>query len=647
MAHIHASTTPAFDPPANTDRATQTAIETRPSLPQDTVSLEARRHVPGGHPLASRIGLDGVTGSGVRQARQTIHPHLRSDRGDGRGDAGIQTDHVDSVRQQSLDNVRGMFRGVDNQTAIGLAQDIDMSRRIAEAGEMPSPPGALASDCICLPPDLMAYRVATADGGYKLRYNCPEINGTGFGGIRDMHPAQLEEVMRTVERAGQEIAARARADGEVPLVVVANSGREGAQRTDGAYPPSSNSKMIWEKMFVADRMAGAFASEHHDVFVESLDAHVGDYHKAIDAINADASLSPAESKQRKEQAYQDACGRMAAHKDRPLVLLGYSVDMAACCRIENGRPTLFGRPLNGPYNDRGLQNLALVQDKSFDYHTFHPMNVTVKEAVDKFEAAKSRAAFLASDDFSKLGAIAEARGFRFDPLGVEQVRHFPRGAAEPAELAGKDDFEKAELRSTYFRGLQEHEGNAGVLAAWDDFARVGLKPLFKPNGTGQSKGIIAARKNETREQFLQRFEDNRAEIARLFGKGAGYPFMVMPLLKLDETAANEAYDLRFATYQNVDDKQQGKIRSVPLILKKEPPKAGPSAASELEFSPTNVTAAVAKTGKKGSDFIVSLCSSEGLKQSHLSEDNMKSISLYFAAYQAWLLKNTYPRGAAS
>lgn len=646
MAHIQSSNLSPIHENGMVNQSTQTEAENRPSLPSDGASPEARRRAPGSHPLAAsyRTSTDTVTGTDVPQALQSIHKHSHTPNPHHAGmDAGIQTMHHDSVRTQSYENVKALFKGVDNQTSVGLEQDIELSREIALAGEMDSPKGARASDCICLPPDLMAYRVPTEDGGYKLRYNCPEINGTGFGGIRDMHPEQLQEVMRTYGRAGEEIAADAKAKGEAPLIIVANSGREGAQRTDGAYPQSSNSKMIWEKMYIADVLAQSVATPNRDVFASSLDAHVTAYYKDIDAIAGNNSLNPTQRKAAMDKAYSDATARMAPHKDTPMVLLGYSRDMASCCKIENGRPMLFGRPVHGAVNDRGLQNLSLTEQKDLSFLKFSPMNASVKEGVDKFEAAKSRAAFLESDDFKKLAGIAESRGFTFDPMGVEQVRHFPRGGAEPADLTGKNEFEKFELRSTYFRGVSAEEALGGVKAAWEDFEKAGLKPLFKPNGTGQSKGIIAPKTGESKDAFMERFKQNIVEIEGLFGKGAGYPFMVMPLLKLDETPENEAYDLRFATYQNVDDKANGKVRSIPLILKKEPPKAQPGSATELEFSPTNVTAAVAKTGKKGTDFIVSLCSDEGMKQSHLTKDNLKSMSLYFAAHEAWMLKTEYAR----
>jgi hypothetical protein len=654
MAHINfpSASSNVVDAGTQTDHD---KVEIKTTLPKETTVEERAAmmkklfHTSGSHPLKyQRISTDAVTKSTVAQAMQTIFgAHSRRSFTSGSHvDASMQTLHHDSIRTLSYQNVQALFKGIDNQTSIGLEQDPEMTREFAEASSFPAPKGTKASDCICLPPDLMAYRLDLGNGQHTLRYNCPEINGTGFGGIRDIPPEQLQVIMRGYQQAGKDIARECAAKNEVPLVIVANSGREGAIRNaDGNYPASSNSKMIWEKAYVADVIAEGIGSEEHPVFADSLDKFVTQYNADIDKINSDFSLTPQQRKAAKDDAYAQATVRMAEHKDEPLVLLGYSRDMAACCKIVDNVPNLFGRPVHGAVNDRALQNLALTEKQELDFKKFSPMNATIKEGVDKFEAALARAKFLDSPEFANLAKIAEERGFKFTPRGLEQVRHFPKGHVE--DLEGKTDFEKKEIRSTYFRAVNEQdETMADVVAAWDEFNAIGLKPLFKPNGTGQSKGILAPKTGETKEQFLESFKKNMVEIEKSFGKGAGYPFMVMPLLKLDETPKNEAYDLRFATYQNVDDVDNPTLHSIPLILKKEPPKTTPY-TGELEFTPTNVTAAVAKTGGKGTDFIVPLSSQAGLDQSGLSKDEMKSMGLYFSAFQSWLLENEYSRKETS
>jgi hypothetical protein len=84
------------------------------------------------------------------------------------------------------------------------------------------------------------------------------------------------------------------------------------------------------------------------------------------------------------------------------------------------------------------------------------------------------------------------------------------------------------------------------------------------------------------------------------------------------------------------------MQAFPLLWKKEPApdteRSGP-----VEFAPTNVTAAVAKTGRPASDFVQALCSRQGLEESGMHEDLAKSMSLYFAAFYAFVLETRYAR----
>jgi hypothetical protein len=79
-----------------------------------------------------------------------------------------------------------------------------------------------------------------------------------------------------------------------------------------------------------------------------------------------------------------------------------------------------------------------------------------------------------------------------------------------------------------------------------------------------------------------------------------------------------------------------------LILKEEAPREE-DAGTGLKFAPTNVTASVLKTGRPATDFIASLCSEKGLEAAKAPENVAKSMSLYFSALQAHLLKTTYSR----
>jgi hypothetical protein len=566
-----------------------------------------------------------------------------------------QRQHDFVLREESLNRMQALFGGADDMSKVGRSQDENMALDIQVASQFPMPAGAHTNDCVVLPPDVMAYWVRHGDQK-KLLYTCPEINGTGFGGIANIPPKQFAIVMKTYAKVAQDIKQTCEEKGQAPLMIVANSGREGAVREDGHYPVKSNSKMIWEKAHIADICAKSFGTEEAPCFPDSLDNLIHAYYQEIDrAASAHGADTPA-FEAAKKQAHANATETMKTLQDKPLVLLGYSRDLAECAEVVDGRAYLFGREINGIVNDRAVENLNMTQNKKVDFRKMALVNSTVDEGVNKFAAALARAEFSNSDEARALPKIAEERGFKYDVMGLDKAFHYT-SQEEKGNLDGLSELERFAHFSTFFRGVQASEGLEGVAKAYDDFIALGhdIRPLFKPNGTGQSKGIIGVRAGESKQAFLQRFQENIEQLEKNFGKGAGYPFQVVPLLELAKTAEGENYDLRFAVFQNPNTPfiQGGRvqikpsIQTIPLILKKEPkpetPHSGP-----LEFSPTNVTAAVAKTGRAAEEFVVPLCSGDGKQQSGLDDNQMKSMSLYFSAFQSFLLAKHYQRenGAA-
>ncbi|MEB0138309.1 MULTISPECIES: hypothetical protein [unclassified Undibacterium] len=565
-------------------------------------------------------------------------------------DKSTQTSHSDELRAATLANIADLFKGADNQMDVGKRQNQELAWEFEQKSTVTCNQGSTAGDCVCLPPDVLVYKVKKGNA-FELAYNCPELNGTGFGGIRNLPPDQLATIMDSYAVAAAEIKQTCKENGEQVLLLIANSGREAARRVDGAYAITDNSKMIWEKAFIADRCAEQFGSLLRPCYADSLDKFTRSYLAQIDAAEAQfqaGCINHNQLQKARKQAHDAATINMETYAYQALALLGYSRDVSECCNIDNGRPYLFGRPVNGLINDRAALNLSKTEGKVLDYTKFALINVSVDEGVNKFAAALAREKFHLSAEAAALPTIAKLRGFTYDVGGLDQLFHFKKGCEEDPTLRTQlSDDELATLRLSYFRAVSESEGIAGVSTALKEFLALGLKPLFKPNGTGQSKGIIGYRTGESAEDFAHRFETNLNDIERDFGKGAGYPFFVMPLLSLAETSAGEMYDLRFATYQKINSEGQARIHSIPLILKKEPAKTLKEKQQIAEFSPTNVSFAVAKTGRPGTDFIVPLCTESGLKQAGLSKEQALSMSLYFSSFQNWLLTNKYPRSLST
>jgi hypothetical protein len=594
-------------------------------------------------------------------------------------DTSTQTEPSLDISLASLSEIQALFKGMESLLATGKKQDPMLAAKMGKLSRVPVE-GAWAADFITCPPDVMACKltvpndqggtttIKNEDGTDRLFYFCPEINGTGFGGMATMPEDQLRTVLMSYQNAALDIKKQCEAggmyEGETPFVLVANSGREAATRNeDGSYPSAANSKMIWEKAPIADICASALGI----LFARSLDKFTTPYYRAIDAAQQEfesGAIDGGTLREKKDVAYNEACEAMAQYDGQPLSLLGYSRDVAACCRIEDGRPTLFGRPIHGLVNDRAVINLQNTEDKIIDTTKCHLMNVSVEEGADKFAAATRRYEFHQSEDFKKLESIAKEREFTLDLAGLDNIFHYEAEKAEPTHVADMGPEQRAIFRAGYFRGVKKEDGEAGVKAAVSDFLKLGLLPLFKPNGTGQGKGIIGFELGQdgvesedgvevvsgtvtkkidlekSAEKFLVRFREKFQETEKLFGAGAGYPFMVMPTLQLATTEAGGNYDLRFVVYRQDIDGEAG-ISTIPLMLKEEAPRENKS--KELVFSETNVTQSVAITGRAAADFITPICSENGLKTSKLSEDQATSMGLYFSAFQSWLLKTHYSR----
>ncbi|WP_037389510.1 hypothetical protein [Serratia symbiotica] len=242
---------------------------------------------------------------------------------------------------------------------------------------------------------------------------------------------------------------------------------------------------------------------------------------------------------------------MTQHKNKPMVLLGYSRDIMECCKINNGQEYLFGRRINGFVNDRAAFNLSKKENKTLDYKKTHVMNITFEEGANKLSAFLAREEFHSSTDAKSLPDLAKKRGFIYDACGLDKIYHFKKneGGLSFGSNISYNDLDVADYRMRYFRGVTEDDGINGVMRTLTDFKNLGINPLYKPSGTGQGKGIIGYNPGELEANFKHRFYENLDKIKKEFGKGAGYPFLVMPVLNLAKTDLNEVYDMRFVIYK--------------------------------------------------------------------------------------------------
>ncbi|VVC43499.1 Hypothetical protein CINCED_3A010875 [Cinara cedri] len=563
------------------------------------------------------------------------------------------SDCLQTIEQYKLNS---LFNGIhDEAKLISKNQDQKLADIFEKNSLIELPIGIKASDFICFPPDVLPYTIKDNTNIIKLDYNCSEINGTGFGSMYTLPINQLETILNSYKNAACKIKEECQKNGEHPLIVVANSGRESAERINGEYLKSANSKVIWEKLSIVNEFAEQIGSLKTPCYVGTIDNITKSYFMQIDIAQMNFNkkvLNEDEYNKEINNAYACATISMQKYANKPMVLLGYSRDIVECCNIKHGQPYLFGRPINGFVNDRAALNLSKKENKKLDYKKIHIMNVSFEEGGDKFSTALAREKFHTSKEFKELSTLAQNRGFTYDVCGLDKLYHF-QNDEELSLVSNMNDNDLAAYRMRYFRGVNEKDGINGIIKALDDFKKLGMKPLYKPSGSGQSKGIIGYKTGESNNSFKQRFCENLKKIEKEFGKGAGYPFFVMPILKLAQTKKGEVYDLRFAVYQKINCAGNSSIHTIPLVLRKTPDIIKDKSGEDNDYYPTNITLSRLKTGRPGTDFMIPLCREDSLKQVNLTQDQIKNLGrnerdllvMLSCIFFVLLSVNNYPKSA--
>ncbi|KAL5241573.1 hypothetical protein ACI65C_008983 [Semiaphis heraclei] len=519
---------------------------------------------------------------------------------------------------------------INDLIIISNKQDQKLADVFEKCSSIELPVGTKRSDFICCAPDVLPYNIKDSKNLIKLDYNCAEINGTGFGAIRTLPLNQFETILNTFRNSASKIKEECEKNGENPLIIVSNSGREGVERVNGEYPISSNSSVMWERLFIVDEYADQISSSTNPCHVDSIDNIAINYYKQIDLAKVNFNngiFNKDEYKTEIKNAYDNSTISMKKYDNKPMVLLGYTRDIVECCKIEHDLPYLFGRRINGIVNDRTAFSLSKIENKEINYKKVHIMNVNFEEGADKFSTALAREQFHSSTEAKLLPTIARDRGFIYDPCGLDKLYNFQSNEEDLDLISDMNNNDLAAFRMRYFRGITEKDGINGIMKALDDFKNLGMKPLFKPSGTGESKGIIAYKTGESNEDFKQRFCENINNIKKEYGKGAGYPYMVMPILSLAKTIKGELYDLRFVIYKKFNCLGNSTIHTIPLLLRKGPENIAEECMENNDFFPTNLIISVLKTGRPGTDFVVPLCREDSIKQANLTNDQIKTLAL--------------------
>lgn len=331
---------------------------------------------------------------------------------------GSETETI-SLSLNTFLNTAGLLNRVADLRSIAANQDQTLANEVERCSRYSVPAGMKYSDCICLPPDILVYNTVGSTGLPVTTLTCSELNGTGFGGMHALPADQFNTVMTSFRQAARQLTQTCSVS---PLIIIASSGRELAVRHEGKYAVEDNNPLIYEKVLIADCYAIEAGGE-----VISLDDLCHEYLKEKDRLYSllkGGKLTPAEFNNNCLSAYQQASLNMSLLSDKTLIVLGYTRDIVDCCRVINGQPHLFGRPVNGFMNDRAAYNLSRDKQCALDLSTFHMMNICYKEGADKYAAACAMSLFQQSPEAQDLPRLALTRGFQFHLAGLDKVSLF-------------------------------------------------------------------------------------------------------------------------------------------------------------------------------------------------------------------------------
>lgn len=436
--------------------------------------------------------------------------------------------------QISLETLIGagpmLGHGLEDRSTIRDAQDWSLVRRLQAQTSTRLRSEAQQRLFAVAPLDVLM----TQAGGDK-QFHIIEINGTGIGGLTNMTADAIGAVLDDLCEMAQEM------DEADPIILIASSGKENDQS------PRLN-KLLHEKVLYAEALKRGFEYAGETPRVVTMTG----------AIQTPASFPTS----------------------GPTIVLGYMKEFLDHLRLEqDGRLSLFGRPVTAAINDRFCLNVLHHFDDQVDLNQFWTLN----------------RGFLAGAD----------KGVAYDLLD-ECLRREPRRFF-PEEVAFARVFDQEELTET--------------VLAW---VRKGRRCVIKPQGTGLGHGI---------EFFLDPSEDETAIKARIdrsvrltesyYGlPGGAFPYTVCEYL--DTCSIPEAshplhghkFELRIVVYRDGME-----LKAFPSILKIASEKYDAAKPARLSLINNITTSAQAKKAA-GVEFMLPLANRETLKMLGLTWEHL-------------------------
>lgn len=539
------------------------------------------------------------------------------------GDDALTEKNIDILKKRLNENfveimnspgVAEMVKGIKLESNFDTqaGQDPALAKRFADASAIPLPKNIKPGEFIVAPLDIMPYRTP---GSNQLEATLLEFNGTGYGNITTMEPNMLKTVMHSFGNIESILKEDPNA-----VFVIAGSGREDP-------PKFGASKKIHEKLMIGSAMISSIHAfqEQNAAKVGAPKTGVKFKFIGLDAFD-ESALALDERGQvimenskavEKEGMDKDGIAEINNMLDRegwgdakqPVVIAGYTSQLARAIQIHDGAPYLNGRKVNLISNDRLVMNINALNKSSgvqLNTDTFTSSNKSFLVAASKGHA------YAFTNEFNK------ASGTEFPGFNREIINH------------------QANTKEEVFRQVIQ-------------MLTEGKRAIIKPSGTGHGDGIVPFDLDEVTDHAAIKTQIERSYdlVKGTYGDRGGFPYTTSEYLtagRINKPGSNVhtmKYEFRVAVFADYSDKEAGpQLKAHPSIIKID----GGSALAEGEsgdFSKhlASVSAQVLTTGQPASDFMKPLSSPEVLDLLGISEAEITGLCKYATRLVAHALEN--------
>ncbi len=437
-----------------------------------------------------------------------------------------------------------MGHELEDRTTIRQGQHAALAQSLLDETSVPLRSGSQRELFCVAPLDILV----SQSGGHK-QFHLLELNGTGIGGVTNLPDESIAAMLDSLAECTGGIVEQ---DGVVLLAV---SGKESKSS------PRSN-RLMHEKLLFLDAMQRGMRDKFGCGAVRNLE--------------------------------QLAAGGAAPRTHQPTAVIGYMKDLLRDLQLDDdGRLSLYGRPVQGAVNDRFCRNLLSTFNDQVDLRHFRALNRCFVAGSDKGVAYGLMNDYIAANP---------------SPALPDAVRHM-----------------HAHCRESLIENVL-------------DWLLAGRQVVIKPHGTGLGHGIeFFFDPSEPVDQIVARIDDSLQQTEEFYNlPGGALPYTLCEFVDAQRVQApghplhGHKYELRVVVYRD-----QSELKAVPSIAKIarercDTPVAGQGPARRALIN--NITASGDTQKVCGTDYMLPLCNHQTLEMLDLTVEDLQRLNQIATGY---------------